>query len=161
MAEMQAGTGTTVNWAWHRFAALSAEALYDILRLRQDVFMLEQSSLYADIDGRDPQASHLTGREGGGGLLAYARMFPATASTATVTMGRFVVAREVRGLGLARAMMDQCLHWLTTHAPASPVRISAQHHLANFYAGYGFCTAGEPYDDAGVRHIDMIRPAMK
>jgi len=146
-----------LNWSWHDFDALPAAALYDILRLRQDVFILEQRSRYADIDGRDPAAWHLCGRTGEGELMAYTRVFPATAPGSASALGRFVVAPAARGKGLARVMMARCLNWLAARTPNAPIHISAQRHLERFYAGYGFTAQGPPYDEAGVLHVDMTR----
>ncbi|MFH1981744.1 MAG: GNAT family N-acetyltransferase [Pseudomonadota bacterium] len=148
-----------ITWSWQSFDALAAADLYDILRLRQDVFILEQSSLYADIDGRDPEAWHLAGHSNDGRLAAYMRVFPVVAQAAETTLGRFVVAPWARGIGLARDMMDRCLGWVAGHAPEAPIRISAQAHLEAFYRGYGFAATGDAYDDAGVPHVDMIRAA--
>ena len=148
-----------ITWVWQPFDTLAPEDLHDILRLRQDVFILEQRSLYADIDGRDRDAWHLLGRSNEGRLAAYLRVFPAIDPAAGTTMGRFVVARWARGNGLAREMMARCLHWVADHTPAAPIRISAQRYLEGFYGDFGFTVIGRPYDDAGVLHVDMIRGA--
>lgn len=148
-----------ITWSWQSFDTLTAADLYGILRLRQDVFILEQASLYADIDGRDPGAFHLAGHSNDGRLAAYMRVFPATGPASETTLGRFVVAPWARGSGLAREMMDRCLQWVTTHVPEAPIRISAQCYLEGFYSDFGFTASGETYDDAGVLHVDMIRSA--
>lgn len=146
-----------VTWSWQFFDTLTAADLHDVLRLRQDVFILEQACLYADIDGRDPEAWHLMGHANDGRLAAVMRVFPASGPITETTMGRFVVAPWARGNGLAREMMDRCLHWVAAHAPAAPIRISAQCYLEGFYSTFGFTATGNPYDDTGVMHVDMIR----
>ena len=149
-----------ITWSWQPFDALSTTDLYNILRLRQDVFIVEQASLYADIDGWDPRAWHLTGLADDGRLAAYLRVVPASGPDAGTTLGRFVVAPWARGRGLAHAMMDCCLHWTAGHAPRTAIRISAQCYLLDFYRQYGFTPLGDPYDDAGVPHVDMVRGAL-
>jgi ElaA protein len=150
-----------VTWSWQRFDALTVNDLYDVLRLRQEVFILEQRSRYADIDGLDPTAWHLMGHANDGRLAAYMRVFPASESIAESTMGRFVVAPWARGNGLAREMMAHGLRWASSHAPSAPIRISAQCYLKGFYEGFGFVVTGGSYDDAGVDHVDMILTAPK
>ena len=146
-----------ITWSWQSFGTLTATDLYDILRLRQNVFILEQTCLYADIDGRDIEAWHLTGHSTGGRLAAVMRVFPAAGPLAETTLGRFAVAPWARGNGLAREMLDRCLHWVAAHAPAAPIRISAQFYLQEFYRAFGFTATGSAYDDAGIMHVDMIR----
>lgn len=149
----------TIHWQWKFFSELDKNALYDILALRQHVFMLEQNSLYLDADGADKDAWHLLGSNSEGRLLVYLRVIPAAAPEEQTLIGRFVVSEEARGKGLGRLAMEECLRWIDDYFPAAPVKIGAQQYLKDFYRRLGFSAIGEPYDDAGVPHIDMLKPA--
>jgi ElaA protein len=147
-----------ISWSWQSLEGMTVKTLYEVLRMRQNVFIIEQNSLYADIDGRDAAAWHLLGHADDGRLAAYLRVFPGKKNAPETTMGRFVVAPWARGKGLARQMMANSLAWVNNQAPSAPIRISAQRHLKGFYETFGFTAVGAPYDDAGVAHVDMVRP---
>ena len=98
--------------SWHlcRFAELSVDALYALLRLRDKVFVVEQDSVYGDVDNLDPLAWHVQGLAASGALLAYARVLPPGVKDAqAVCIGRVVVAAAARGLGLGSVVLDQAL----------------------------------------------------
>ncbi|BCJ89550.1 acetyltransferase [Terrihabitans soli] len=145
-----------ISWHLLRLKAMSGPDVYDMLALRQAVFMLEQSIPVLDADGRDIDALHLCGR-GAEGLLAYARIFAPGEDHDEVKIGRVVVAASVRGQGLGRELMEQALDCAADLAPDAPVLVSAQAHLAAFYESLGFTVDGEIYDDHGVPHVDMVR----
>ncbi|MGH7094418.1 MAG: GNAT family N-acetyltransferase [Stellaceae bacterium] len=139
----------------HRFAELPAPLLYEVLRFRQAIFVVEQKSAYQDLDGQDHAALHLLARAGGM-LVGYLRLI---AAPGAVRIGRVCVAPEFRGRGLARRLMQEALAVARRDHPGRPAAISAQTYLAAFYAGFGFAAISGEYDDAGVAHIDMVRPA--
>lgn len=147
-----------IIWSLRPFGELSVIDLHDALRLRQDVFMLEQDCLFPEIDGRDPNALHLVGRANGDGdLLGYARLFAPGDYYPEPAIGRIVVAAPARGKGLSRALMEEAhrlceVLWGTTAA-----RLNAQAHLESFYRGLGYVPVGEPYDDDGIMHIEMVK----
>lgn len=150
-----------LRWTLRRFHELDADALYGILRARQDVFVVEQTCPYPDIDGRDADAWHLCGHtasEGGGALAAYARLFAPGAVFAEASIGRILTTAPVRGTGLGRVLVAEGLARLGEIAPGAAVRIGAQAHLQDFYRGLGFVTDSEPYDDDGILHVEMVRP---
>ena len=149
---------TLIAWHLSRLKNLSGPDVYDILALRQKVFLLEQAIPVLDADGLDAEAWHLCGR-GEAGLVAYARIFVPDADDGTVKIGRVVVAEGARGQGLGRALMEQALHCAAELAPGAPVKVSAQAHLSDFYESLGFAPDGGVYDDHGVEHIDMVKPA--
>lgn len=136
--------------AWHRFDELPAPLLYEILRFRQAIFVVEQASPYADLDGRDQPASHLLARIDGA-LAGYLRVIT---EEPRIRIGRVSVAPACRRAGLARRMMQAAF----ARFPAREIAISAQTYLAPFYASLGFAPTSPEYDDTGVPHIDMIRP---
>jgi ElaA protein len=148
---------TPVTWAWHAWAALTPDRLYSILKLRSDIFVVEQNCVYSDPDGRDPQCEHLCGEDAGGALRAYLRLLPPGTRTPQVSLGRVVVAPAARGSGLGRALMLEGLRRCAEQYPGEPVAVSAQQHLEKFYTGLGFGPAGEPYLEDGIWHRDMVK----
>jgi len=144
-------------WKWKFYGELTPDELYDILALRQEVFMLEQNSLYLDADGADKDAWHLQGRNRAGRLVACLRVLPASAPGEQTVVGRFAVTGDVRGNGIGRRGMQECIRWVDDYFPEAPIRIGAQCYLEDFYRRFGFSPIGAPYDDAGVMHVDMRR----
>jgi ElaA protein len=143
-----------VQLAWHdrRFDELSAAELYAIVNLRERVFVVEQRCVYLDADGHDLAARHVFATTSGG-LVAYLRVLPAGTRFAEVSIGRVVVAPEVRGTGLGRELMDRAL---ATHG-AVTVRLAAQAQLEAFYASLGFLRASDVFDEDGIPHVEMLR----
>lgn len=139
------------------FADLSAREFHDILKLRFDVFVLEQQSLYPEIDGADPDAVHLI-VERAGAIVGVARLV-GLADAGPVTIGRVVIAKAYRGGGLGREMIVAALDYLAVHAPGRYVTLGAQLHLEDFYAAFGFKRVSGVYDDGGIPHVDMTRRA--
>ena len=134
---------------WQKFEQLSAAALYELLRFRQSIFVVEQRSPYSDLDGRDQSAWHLLLRFDGA-LTGYARLIPTP-----LRIGRVAVAAEQRQHGLGRTLMEEALLFCRAHYPGSPVVLTAQVYLVLFYRSFGFEPTGAPFDDFGVAHVDM------
>ena len=149
-----------MNWLWSRFPELGVDNLYDALALRCRVFVLEQGP-YLDPDGIDRQAWHLLGRDGHGTLQAYLRVVDRGVKYAEPSLGRVVVAPEVRGSGLGRALVSEGLARCAAAWPGQGVRISAQAHLERFYGGWGFQGVGEPYLEDDIPHLEMLLPAAR
>jgi ElaA protein len=145
------------DWGWYTFAELSGAQVYGLLALRQEVFVLEQQCLYHDIDGRDDQAQHLLGTGSAGQVLAYLRVLPPGVAAPHVAIGRVVTHRAARGHGAGRALMARGVAWAEEHYPGQAIFLAAQHHLASFYASFGFVATGEPYIEDGIPHVDMLR----
>lgn len=149
------------RWTLAPFAALSAHALYDLLQLRSEVFVVEQACPYLDPDGKDrhPDARHLSGIDERGGLLAYCRLLPPDLAFPEPSIGRVVVAPAERGRGLAHALMREALGQCAQLWPGSALMLGAQQHLAGFYAAHGFAVVSEMYLEDGIPHVDMRREA--
>ena len=109
------------------------------------------------VDGKDLQALHLFA-EKDGRVLAYCRLLAPGAKYAEASIGRVVSAPEVRGTGAGRELMRQALEHCQQHYPDSGIRISAQCYLQRFYESFGFGSVGEPYDEDGIPHIEMLCP---
>ncbi|QPF74984.1 GNAT family N-acetyltransferase [Roseateles sp. DAIF2] len=144
-----------LDWQCRPFAELPAADLYAALRLRAEVFVIEQRCVYLDPDGFDPQCWHLLGRGADGALAAYARLVPPGLKGPLPMIGRVVTAPAARGAGQGRELMREALAACARLWPGLVVEISAQAHLERFYAGLGFRTTSAPYDDDGIPHLDM------
>jgi ElaA protein len=143
-----------VTIRWQRFQELSASELYDVLRFRQNIFVVEQSSPYPDLDGLDQDAWHLLLRAEGG-LAGYLRLTPMPGPPPLVRIGRVAVASYLRGRGLGRNLMQDALRLHREQYPEYDVALGAQAHLVPFYQSFGFAAAAEPYDEFGVLHVEM------
>ena len=151
-----------IEWQWSSFADLAVADLYEMLALRQQVFVLEQTCLYPDIDGLDPSAHHLLGWrtvDGKRELAATLRCLAPGAKYDEMSLGRVVTSPSTRGTGLGRELVAQGIACAEQLHPGHAIRIGAQAHLETFYAGFGFRTVSAPYDEDGIPHIDMLRPA--
>lgn len=151
---------STIDWQFSRFADLTPFDLYDVLAARQNVFILEQTCLYPDIDGYDLEAHHLLGWrdvDGKRQLAAYLRVLAPGAKYDEMSIGRVVTTRAARGSGAGRALLDQGIAHAEALHPGHRIRIGAQQYLERFYASFGFETVSAPYDEDGIMHIDMLR----
>jgi ElaA protein len=143
-----------IAFEWQAFDAFSSDALYQLLRFRQAVFVVEQGSPYPDLDGLDRGASHLLLRIDGG-LAGCLRLLPPP----RLRIGRVAIAAERRGQGLGRRLMREGLARCRACHPRQAILITAQTPLVGFYESLGFSAISPPYDDYGVPHIDMRLPA--
>ena len=137
-----------------RFDALTAGDLYEMLKLRVDVFVVEQTCPYPELDGKDADALHLRLLDDGR-LAACARIFPAAAGTARI--GRVVVSKADRGKRLGERVMREAIAACGRLSPGAEIAISAQAHLRRFYESLGFSVVSDEYIEDGIPHVDMIR----
>jgi ElaA protein len=147
----------TLAWSWHRLGDMAAGLLLEILQLRQDVFILEQQCLYPDIDGLDPIAHHLVGRDANGIIAAYCRVFGPGDYYSESTIGRVLVGPSARGTGAARALMEEAHRYCEATFAKRAVRLNAQAHLQGFYESLGYSHVRGPYDEDGISHVEMLR----
>jgi len=147
--------GADITLDWRRWADLTAPLLYELLQFRQAIFVVEQASPYADLDGRDARAEHLLLRRAEA-LIGCLRLIE---PDPLVRIGRVAVAAGERGHGFARLMMEAALQRAAEIYLHRDVALSAQTYLEPFYQSLGFTAISAPYDDYGVPHIDMIGPA--
>jgi len=149
-----------IEWHWLAFDDIPRNDWYEVLLQRQQVFILEQTCLYPDIDGIDPQCHHLMGwRESNGlrTLVAYLRCVPPGLKYDEMSLGRVLTTQAGRGGGIGRELLAKAIPLAEKLHPGHRFRIGAQAHLEKFYAGFGFQTVTEPYDEDGIMHIDMVR----
>jgi ElaA protein len=151
---------TMIEWQWNGFADLTVAQLYEMLALRQQVFVLEQTCLYPDIDGLDTGAHHLLGWRSADGrreLVASLRCLAPGAKYDEMSLGRVVTSPAARGTGLGRDLVAQGIAHAERLHPGHAIRIGAQAHLEGFYGSFGFVTVSQPYDEDGIMHVDMVR----
>jgi ElaA protein len=137
------------------FDALTTRELHDVLRLRAEVFVVEQDCAYQDIDGRDPDCLHILG-QAGETLIAHARVVPPADPTSSVSIGRVVVAQAGRGTGVGRELMRVAITEATARWPGT-IHVSAQAYLVEFYRSLGFEQVGPGYLEDGIPHLGMDR----
>ena len=148
----------SVAWRFAPFAELTPREVHDLYRLRAAVFVVEQKCAFQDVDGADPPSWHLLGYEKDE-LVAYSRLVPAGIKFAEPSIGRVITAIEVRRTGLGKTLMIETLKRAEKLWPNRPIRIGAQQRLERFYRDFGFVTASAPYDEDGIQHVEMLRPA--
>ncbi|KUM01736.1 GNAT family N-acetyltransferase [Chromobacterium subtsugae] len=147
-----------IAWHCHGFDGFTPLALYQVLQLRDRVFVLEQQSLYGDVDGVDTHCLHLSGRDEAGRLLAYARLIaPGEKYPDAAAIGRVVVEPAARGQGLGKALLAQAVAQCQARYPGRAIMLSAQQDASAMYAAFDFEPVSEPYDDGGILHLDMRR----
>ena len=140
------------------FEQLSADTLYQLIRLRLEVFVVEQNCPYQDLDNKDTLAStrHLYVRNDDR-VIAYARcLAPGVRFGQGAAIGRVVVASQCRRQGYARVIVQQAIASCRQQWPDQPVMLSAQVYAMELYRGLGFQATGLPYDEDDIPHQDMI-----
>lgn len=137
------------------FHELSTLELYEILKVRNEVFVVEQECIYMDIDGKDIDAIHITLIDNSN-IAAYLRVLKPGESYKEASIGRVLVAPQARGKGFAKQAMLEAIKFLTDTCHEKHIRISAQEYLKKFYTDLGFETISEPYDEDGIPHIEML-----
>jgi len=147
------------DWRWSAFDELSAREVHDLLRLRADVFVVEQRCPFAEIDGRDPEALHLLALADGRRLDGCLRLFAPSGANGRARIGRVATAASARGTGLGHALMREALRFVAERFPLATIDLSAQSHLEAFYARHGFQPVSEPYLEDDIPHLDMRRTA--
>lgn len=143
-----------IAWQLSSFNELNTHTLYDILKLRTDVFVVEQNCPYAELDDLDrhEKTQHLYAYKNNQ-LIAYLRILQH--SKTHLKIGRVVVAKKERKLGIGNHLLEKAITYCKQHPNALPIAISAQAHLYNFYAQHGFTQTTKPYLEDNIPHIGM------
>ena len=134
------------------FKELTLHDLYSFLKLRVDIFVVEQNCPYPELDGADEKAIHLYIKEDDG-VIAYLRIIPS--KTGTARIGRVVTKIEHRGKGLSSQLMKRAMEYIREHYPEDTMILSAQEHLQDYYGSFGFKPVSEVYLEDGIPHVDM------
>ncbi len=138
-----------------RFSELDQNELYDILALRQMVFVVEQNCVYLDADNKDQQSWHLMLKDQEK-IVAYARLIPKDLVYEDHTsIGRILVHPDARKQGLGKKLTIESIQFLLDNDLSSPIKISAQLYLKEFYSNLGFVAQGVSYLEDGIPHIAM------
>ena len=145
-----------MEWRWKQFTDLRLNELYELIQLRERVFVVEQSCVYLDCDGLDQQSWHLAGYKGHE-LVTYLRVLPAKLKYPEISFGRVVTAPEHRKFGYGKDLTKQALVNIRDTFGEVSIRISAQAYLEKFYGACGFTRQGEEYLEDGIPHIEMLR----
>lgn len=145
-----------LKWSIKPFQALSVDELYDLLRLRSEIFVVEQNCVYLDLDGKDKVALHLFG-EFEGKIVAHARLFKAGISFDNASIGRVVVDANYRDKKWGHDLMREAIAGVLLHFGESQITIGAQLYLKKFYESHGFVQTSEMYLEDDIPHIEMKR----
>ena len=147
----------TLNWTAKPYDELNLTELYELLRLRVEVFVVEQNCPFQDLDRQDDKAYHLLGYTEDNELAAYARLFDAGISYEEVAIGRVAVSGAHRRMGLGQELMRQAIAYCEVLYGPQPIKIGAQQYLEQFYQSFGFRQCGEGYLEDGIPHMPMLR----
>lgn len=146
----------SIHWEIKPFEALSANDLYNVLRLRSEVFVVEQNCVYQDIDGKDHKALHLMG-EYQGEIVAYSRLFKSGDYFERASIGRVVIDANHRNKKWGHDLMIQAIAGIENHFGETKITISAQLYLQKFYESNGFIKTSDMYLEDDIPHIEMKR----
>ncbi|MEI8278834.1 MAG: GNAT family N-acetyltransferase [Bacteroidota bacterium] len=146
-----------LRWILKKYQDLSVDELYDILQLRNKVFIVEQNCPYQDLDNKDKKGWHLSGYNDKGQIVAYSRLLPQGVSYDEVSIGRVVTEPEYRRTLLGKELMKESIERIHKEFGNVAIRIGAQLYLRSFYEGFEFIQTREPYMEDGIPHIEMIR----
>jgi len=145
-----------LQWTCKPFTELTPGELYAIIRLRNEVFVVEQNCVFQDADNKDQYCQHLCGWDGET-LVAYARIVPPGVSYEEMSIGRIVNSPAYRGQGAGKLLLDASIGACYTLHGHHPIKIGAQLYLKKFYESFGFVQSSEIYDEDGIDHIEMIK----
>lgn len=149
-----------MNWICKKFEELTAQELYAILQLRNEVFVVEQNCVFQDADNKDQQSFHLMGWEEKK-LAAYTRIVPAGICYEESSIGRVVTSPSSRRKGLGRELMIESISTLhSLFSKDSVIKIGAQLYLKKFYESLGFAQTSDIYLEDGIEHIEMLLQGM-
>jgi ElaA protein len=147
-----------VYWYLKHFRDLTTTELYQILQLRNEVFIVEQNCPFQDLDDKDFYSFHFMGFDTDTQkIVAYTRLLPPGISYSEASVGRVVTSPIARGSGIGKVLMQKSLDTLEEMFASANIRIGAQLYLKNFYESFGFQQDSEVYLEDGIEHILMIR----
>ncbi len=145
-----------MNWTLKKFEDLTVDELYALLRLRTEVFVVEQNCVFQDMDNKDRYCYHLMGWKENE-LVAYTRLVPKEVSyPGYPSIGRVVTSPVARGGGIGRVLMEKSIEETRRLFGNAPVKIGAQLYLLKFYSSLGFEKASDIYMEDGIEHIEML-----
>lgn len=150
-----------MEWHIKYFNDLSPEELYNILKLRSEIFVVEQQCIYLDCDDKDKVSYQLFKKNHEGDIIASVRILPKGVSYNEPSIGRVVVRKDYRRKGIASEMMKFAIDFIKKEFNENAIRISAQLYLLEFYKSVGFLPVSEPYLEDNIPHIEMLHRVKK
>jgi ElaA protein len=144
-----------MEWNYKMWQELGRDELFDIYKLRVDVFVVEQDCAYPEIDDNDKLVGHLFAYADGQ-LTAYSRLCPPNTVYPEASMGRVICHPGFRGQGLGRELVKRAVEQMQKDFPEQNIKAQAQQYLEDFYKSFGFKTISEPYLEDGIAHVDMV-----
>ncbi len=147
-----------LSWEIKTFGEFNTEELYQILALRSEIFVVEQTCVYQDIDQQDQQSIHVIGKDNDT-IAAYARIVPRKTGKDT-SIGRVVIRESYRGKKLGDRLIEKCIEACTIHYKGLSLEMSAQKHLVKYYSKHGFKKEGDPYLEDGIPHVLMRKESI-
>jgi ElaA protein len=144
-----------MKWEVKKFNELTGQEVYEILKLRNEVFVVEQQCIYEDCDDKDQKSYHLFGEENGV-IVAYLRILEKGISYNEISIGRVLTGKMHRGRGLGKQMMLNAIDFIENNLGEKIIRISAQQYLLKFYSDLGFIKVSEMYLEDDIPHIEML-----
>lgn len=148
-----------IDWSHKQFTELTPSELYQILRLRSEVFVVEQNCVFLDMDNVDQESFHLMGWLDNS-LVAYARIVPPGKVYAEPSIGRVVTSPSVRKRGKGKKLMEEAIKFTERLYGDTTIKIGAQLYLKHFYEAFGFRQASNVYLEDGIEHVYMHRDAL-
>lgn len=139
------------------FPELTAVELYEILRTREAVFIVEQNCPYPEVDGKDLGAIHLYYADECGSVKAYLRLYHKADEPGTVQVGRVVTSADVRGTGLGRKILHEGISYAIQRMGAERLYLEAQVYAIGFYEKEGFEVSSGEFLEDGIPHVEMRR----
>lgn len=144
-----------MNWHVKKFEELECEEIYKVLQIRNKIFIVEQKCAYQDCDGKDKNSYHLY-LEDKGEIISYSRILPRKVSYNEVSIGRVLVNKNYRGMGIAKKMMIKAINFIEKNLGEKEIKIQAQCYLIDFYKSLGFKEISNEYLEDNIPHIDML-----
>ena len=144
-----------MDWNIKKFNELTVNELYEILKIRAEVFVVEQNCIYQDLDSKDKASYHLF-LEDSEEIAAYLRILPKGISYPEIAIGRVLTKASYRKKGLAKEIMKKAIDYITDSLEEKKIRISAQLYLLEFYRDLGFEPISDIYLEDGIEHIEML-----
>ena len=144
-----------MEWKLKKFDDLTISELYGILKLRSEVFVVEQDCIYQDLDDKDKPAYHLFLQDENE-VVAVLRILPENVSYEDMAIGRVVVKKSYRGRGISRVMMQKAIDFIVNDLGKTRIKLSGQAYLVEFYQSFGFRKVSDCYLEDGLDHFEFL-----
>ncbi|WP_458454696.1 GNAT family N-acetyltransferase [Methanobrevibacter sp.] len=147
-----------MEWILKQFGQLSPDELYEIIKLRIEVFIVEQDCHYQDLDDKDQLSYHLFLKDNDE-IIAVLRILPENVAYDEMSIGRVIVKKTHRGHGIAKCMIKRAMDFIVDELGKDSIRLSGQAYLTDFYIGLGFKKVSGAYLEDGIKHYQFLYTA--